>query len=313
MKLGAAMKHCLSLSDYSRDEVQHLVRLALAIKAAPAKYARALHGRWLLMLFQKTSTRTRLSFEIGMGRMGGRVVNMDWNTSNFAISPLEYEARYVSTHMDVIMARLKRHEDTRTLAGHSQVPVINGCDDRFHPCQALADLVTVQETAGTFEGQTLAYVGIHNNVANSLVLAGSRVGLKIILVTPEVNPSAHDEALLARLESEGAIERTLDLRDAAARSNFVYTDTWVDMEFFNDPAYAQEKARRIEMMQPYQLNARNLGDSQAYILHDMPIHPGYEIDAALVDSPRSIIYQQAENRLYAQQALMLYLLGEAPL
>jgi ornithine carbamoyltransferase len=215
--------------------------------------------------------------------------------------------------MDVIMARLKRHEDTRTLAGHSQVPVINGCDDRFHPCQALADLVTVQETAGTFEGQTLAYVGIHNNVANSLVLAGSRVGLKIILVTPEVNPSAHDEALLARLESEGAIERTLDLRDAAARSNFVYTDTWVDMEFFNDPAYAQEKARRIEMMQPYQLNARNLGDSQAYILHDMPIHPGYEIDAALVDSPRSIIYQQAENRLYAQQALMLYLLGEAPL
>lgn len=307
------MKHCLSLSDYSREEVQHVVRLALDIKREPAAYARALHGRWLLMLFQKTSTRTRLSFEIGMGRMGGHVVNMDWNTSNFAISPLEYEARYVSTHMDVVMARLKRHEDTRTLAGHSQVPVINGCDDRFHPCQALADLVTVHETAGTCEGQTLAYVGIHNNVANSLVLAGSRVGLKIILVTPEVNPSAHDEAMLARLEREGAIERTLDLRDAAARSQFVYTDTWVDMEFFNDPAYAEEKARRIRMMQPYQLNASNLGDSQAYILHDMPIHPGFEIDAALVDSPRSIIYRQAENRLYAQQALMLYLLGEAPL
>lgn len=307
------MKHCLSLSDYSREEVQHVVRLALDIKREPAKYAQALHGRWLLMLFQKTSTRTRLSFEIGMGRMGGHVVNMDWNTSNFAISPLEYEARYVSTHMDVIMARLKRHEDTRTLAGHSRVPVINGCDDRFHPCQALADLVTVHETAGTFEGQTLAYVGIHNNVANSLVLAGSRVGLKIILVTPEVNPSAHDEAMLARLEGEGAIERSLDLREVAARSQFVYTDTWVDMEFFNDPAYAEEKARRIEMMQPYQLNAGNLGGSQAYILHDMPIHPGYEIDAALVDSPRSIIYQQAENRLYAQQALMLYLLGEVPL
>ena len=303
------MKHCITLDDFSGEELLHIVQLALRLKREPRSFDGILNGRWLLMLFQKTSTRTRMSFEIGMGRLGGRSLMMDWDSSNFSISPIEYEARYASTHTDLIMARLKRHTDTRRLADNSQVPVINGCDDRYHPCQGLADLLTVYEQAGTFAGQTLAYVGVHNNVANSLACGLSKVGARLILVTPESHPAAEDPELMERALSTGLVERTLNLREAVERAGFVYTDTWVDMEHFSDPAYREEKERRIGLMLPYQLNGENLAGSDAFIMHDMPIHPGYEIAEDMVDSPRSIIFRQAENRLFAQQALMLYLLG----
>ncbi|MDH4224551.1 MAG: ornithine carbamoyltransferase [Deltaproteobacteria bacterium] len=302
------MKHCLSLQDFSADEVTHLVRLALKIKKNPQQYNQLLRGRWLLMLFQKSSTRTRLSFEMGIKQLGGNSVVMDWDASNFAISPIRYEARYVSQHAHLIMARLKTHTDLLKLAEYSRVPVINGCDDTFHPCQALADLTTVFETAGTFQHQTLCYVGIHNNVANSLALGCARAGVHLILVTPEANKPAHKTEMLDKLEADGHLSRTLDVKQAIAKAGFVYTDTWVDMEFFKDPAYQDEKERRLKTMLPYQLNRENMGDSDAYILHDMPIHPGYEITEDLVESPRSLIYRQAENRLYAQQALALHLL-----
>lgn len=303
------MKHLLSLEDLSSEEVQHIVQLALELKKNPQRFEGLLHGRWLLMLFQKSSTRTRISFEMGIRQLGGNAMVMDWDKSNFAISPIKFEAHYVSRHMDLVMARLKHHRDSHALAEFSSVPVINGCDDKFHPCQALADLLTVFETAGTFEGQTLTYVGIHNNVANSLVIACNHVGMNLILVTPETNPAAADPDLMKRMRAGGKIEISDDLQDAVARSNFVYTDTWVDMEFFDDDSFKAEKERRIEKMLPYQLNAETLKGSEAYILHDMPIHPGYEISEELVDSARSRIYEQAENRLYAQQALMLHLLG----
>ena len=304
------LKHCISLRTFSAEEVQGLIRRAAEIKRGPERFVEALRGRWLLMLFQKTSTRTRLSFEMGIARLGGRSIVLDWDTTNFAISPIAYEARYVSQHAHLIMARLKQHGDLLELARHSRVPVINGCDDRFHPCQALADLLTIYEAAGELAGQTLTYVGIHNNVANSLAYACAKTGMHLILVTPEVNPPAYDEAMLAELERTGAVERTLDLKEAARRSQFVYTDTWVDMEFFQDPAYGAEKQRRIERLKPFQLSRANLGGAQPYIMHDMPIHPGYEIHEELIDDPRSLIFRQAENRLFAQQALMLHLLGQ---
>ncbi len=303
------MKHLLSLEDIGPDELQHIVRLALELKKSPQRFQGLLNGRWLLMLFQKSSTRTRLSFEMGIKILGGDAVVMDWDKSNFAISPIRYESAYVSRHMDLVMARLKHHKDTHALAEFSGVPVINGCDDKFHPCQALADLLTVYETAGGFEGQTLTYVGIHNNVANSLMIACSRVGLNLILVTPETNPAASDPELMKRVARGGKIVQATDLKEAIQQSDFVYTDTWVDMEFFDDDDFQAEKERRIAALLPYQLNKENLAGSQAYILHDMPIHPGYEISEELVDSPRSRIYEQAENRLFAQQALMLHLLG----
>jgi len=303
------MKHCVSLEAFSAREVEQLVQTALRIKRDPARFEQALRGRWLLMLFQKTSTRTRLSFEMGIGKLGGHAVVMDWEGSNFAISPLRYEAHYVGRQVDLIMARLKSHENTLELARHATAPVINGCDDRFHPCQALADLLTVYEQAGTFAGQTLSFVGIHNNVANSLALACARVGLHLILVTPEVNEAAYDAAMMRELEAAGTVERSDSLQEAARRSQFVYTDTWVDMEFFTDDSFRDEKERRVALMTPYQLNAENLAGSDAYIMHDMPVHPGYEVSAEILDEPRTLMYRQAENRMYVQQALMMHLLG----
>jgi len=304
-----AVKHCISLVEFGKDELRRLIQTALKLKRAPERYTELMRGRWLLMLFQKTSTRTRLSFELGIGKLGGRAVWMDWQTSNFSISPIEYEARYASTQVDLIMARLKRHEDLLTLARHSSVPVINGCDDRYHPCQALADILTVYEASGGFDRATVTYVGIHNNVTNALAQACHLAGVHLILVTPEVNPAAEDAPLMERLTAAGTVERTLNLNGAARRSQFVYTDTWVDMEYFADPAYQEEKDRRVKLLTPYQLNRKTLAGSDPFILHDMPIHPGYEIDAESVNSPRSLIYQQAANRTYVQQALMLHLLG----
>ncbi len=241
--------------------------------------------------------------------MGGYTVVMDWQASNWAVSPIKYEARYVSRNIDLIMARLKRHDDLAELAAHAAVPVINGCCDRYHPCQALADMMTIYEVSGRFEGLTLTYVGIHNNVANSLAAACKTLGVRLLLVTPIVNEPSWDESLMNAALQSGFVERRDSLEEALAESDYAYTDTWIDMEYYHDPSYAEEKQRRLEAMLPYQLSVKSLQGRKPYIMHDMPIHPGYEIEEALIEADHSIIYQQAENRMYAQQALMLHLLG----
>jgi len=304
-----AVKDVLSLHHMPAEEIAAVLDLALDVKRNPERYENALRGRTLLMLFQKTSTRTRLSFELGIQQLGGRAVVMDWDKSNFAISHIRYEARYVSRHVDLIMARLLHHRDLVQLAEAADVPVINGCCDRYHPTQALADLLTIREQVGDGPA-TVAYIGIHNNVANCLTAGVTKMGYNMILITPEVNKAARDEELLRAAMATGRLEITTDPK-AVRRADFVYTDTWVDMEFFNNPAYADEKARRMARMLPYQVNADLLGDSRPYIMHDMPIHPGMEIAEELIESERSIIYDQAENRLHAEKALMLRLLGAA--
>ncbi len=300
------MKDLLTLRHFSGDEIHAIIRAAVHIKSHPEEYADRLRGKNLLMLFQKTSTRTRLSFEIGIQELGGRSIFMDWNTSNFAISPIRYEAMYVARHIDLIMARLVRHSDVVALADAIDIPVINGCTERYHPTQALADLLTIYEREGTFDGVTLAYIGIHNNVANSLVAAGTKVGVKVILVTPEVNQASWDITLMEEAERTGLLEVTRD-PEALRKADYVYTDTWVDMEHFDDPAYADEKERRLRVMLPYQLRGELLGENDPYIMHDMPIHPGLEIAKELIESPRSVIFDQAENRLHAQKSMMLHL------
>lgn len=191
------------------------------------------------------------------------------------------------------MARLKKHADLIELAAYSEVPVINGCCDKYHPCQALADLMTIYEVAGTFAGVTLTYVGIHNNVANSLIIGCMALGIKLLLVTPIINKPSWDEELMQTALQSGYVEVVSNLSEAASRSDFVYTDTWVDMEFFHESHYQDEKNRRIEQMLPFQLNRENLGGYSLFIMHDMPIHPGFEIEEELIESERSIIYQQA--------------------
>lgn len=300
----------LSLKELDKDTLQSIILTGIEIKKNPKLYANACDRKGLLMLFQKTSTRTNLSFQSGIQQMGGYAVTLDWNQSNFSISPIQYEARYVSRNCDAVMARLKKHEDLLELAQYAEVPVINGCCDRYHPCQALADLMTIYEVAGTFSDITVTYVGIHNNVANSLVIGCLTLGIKLLLVTPIINEPSWDEQLMQDAYRSGYVERISQLSDAIARSDFVYTDTWVDMEFIQARQYGDEKKRRVEMMMPYQINRDNLQGYSPYIMHDMPIHPGYEIEEELIESAISIIYQQAENRMHVQKALLMHLLQE---
>ncbi|MDF2669657.1 MAG: ornithine carbamoyltransferase [Paenibacillus sp.] len=303
------MNHFLSLKEFDYDTLLDIIRKAVDIKQAPQSYYEACHRKGLLMLFQKTSTRTNLSFQAGINQMGGYAVTMDWDSSNFSLSPIQYEVRYASRNSDLIMARLKKHSDLLELAKYSNVPVINGCCEKYHPCQALADLMTIYEVSGSFESVTLTYVGIHNNVANSLVAGCMTLGIKLHLVTPIINEPSWDEELMQEAYKSGFIVNTTELYDAAAVSDYVYTDTWVDMEFYQDPRYQEEQKRRIQQMMPFQVNRQNLQGYNPYILHDMPIHPGFEIEEALVESEKSIIYQQAENRMHVQKALMLHLLS----
>ncbi|MFD0677603.1 MULTISPECIES: ornithine carbamoyltransferase [unclassified Paenibacillus] len=304
------MNHLLSLKELDKAALYSIIQKGIEIKQSPHDFYQACERKGLLMLFQKTSTRTNLSFQSGINQLGGYAVTMDWETSNFSISPIQYEARYASRNCDVIMARLKKHSDLLQLAQYSQVPVINGCCDKYHPCQALADLMTIYEIRGTFSGITLTYVGIHNNVVNSLVAGCVTLGIKLLLVTSIINEASWDEELMQEAYSSGCIENAASLSEAVARTDFIYTDTWVDMEFYHDAHYENEKNRRLETMLPFQVNRRNLQGYSPYIMHDMPVHPGFEIEEELIESDKSIIYQQAENRMHVQKSLLLHLLGQ---
>jgi ornithine carbamoyltransferase len=206
------------------------------------------------------------------------------------------------------MARLLYNADLRKMAATSRVPVVNGCDDMYHPSQALADLITIKEKQGKLAGAKLVYIGVHNNVTNSLIEACTKTGVKLTTVTPLSNEAARDEELLAEAKQAGLWESSLDVKAAVADADFVYTDTWIDMEFFTDPKFATEKEKRIKLMMPYQINANLLKDSDAYVMHDMPIHRGYEISSDVITSPKSVIYEQAENRLYSAKAIFLTLM-----
>ena len=208
------------------------------------------------------------------------------------------------------MARLLRHGDLRAMAEASLVPVINGCDEKYHPCQAIADLMTVKEKMGKLKGVKLVYIGVHNNVCNSLIVGCTKTGVEITTVTPMKNEASMDKELLEAAEKTGLYSSTLDVKKAVKDADFVYTDTWVDMEFFLDPKFKEEKERRIKLLMPYQINKQLLKGNDAYIMHNMPIHRGYEISEDVIESPKSIIYRQSENRLHTAKAILLKLLGK---
>ncbi|UKS25432.1 ornithine carbamoyltransferase [Paenibacillus sp. HWE-109] len=300
------LPHLLTLQELNKETLLSIIQKGIEIKRNPRAFHHAFERKGMLMLFQKTSTRTNLSFQAGIQQMGGYAVTMDWNASNFSLSPIQYEVRYASRNCDVIMARLKRHKDLLELAAYSQVAVINGCCEKYHPCQALADLMTIYEVSGTFEGVTLTYVGIHNNVANSLIAGCMTLGIQLLLVTPIVNEASWDEELMQKAYKSGVVEKVEQMADAVKRSDFIYTDTWVDMEFFHDDNYQEEKNRRLATMLPFQINQQNLRGYSPYIMHDMPVHPGFEIEEGLIESEKSIIYQQAENRMHVQKSLVLH-------
>ena len=306
-----SVPHLINFKDWSGKELRAVLDLAVKVKQNQPKYWNALDHLTLGMIFQKTSTRTRVSFEVAMTQLGGHAIFLDWRSTNLVLAELKDEIRYLDRNVDAIMARVLTFEQVQEMAQYSRVPVINGCDNRYHPTQALADFQTILEHKGHLEGINLLYVGIHNNVANSLVEGGTKLGMKITTVTPESNPASLDQALLDDASKTGLYEQTLDLKTAVTKADVVYTDTWVDMEFFEDPKFAEEKKRRIEKMLPYQLNEDLLKGTKALIMHDMPIHPGYEITRWAIEHPNAIIFDQAENRLHAEKAALLTLLGKA--
>jgi len=301
--------HLLNFKELPNQEIAQLVDTAITIKNYPQKYAKNLEGKTTALVFQKTSTRTRVSFEVAMTQLGGHGLFLDWRTTNFTMADFSDEIGYLSRNVDCIMARLLYNSDLNKIANASRVPVINGCDEKYHPSQAIADLITIKEKKGALSGIKLVYVGVHNNVTNSLIEACTKTGVKITTVCPIFNEASKDEELLKEAEKTGLWESTLDLKKAVLDADFVYTDTWVDMEFFTDPKYVKEKEKRIKLMMPYQINAELLKGSNAYVMHDMPIHRGYEITADVIENTKSVIYEQAENRLYSAKAILLKLIG----
>lgn len=299
----------VSLKNWSTEDIIAVVEGSIAIKNSPKEYANATNQRSLAMLFQKTSTRTRCAGEVGMTQLGGHAVFLDWRATNFALADLGDEIRVLSAYSDVILARFLKHADVVKAAEGATVPLINGCCDRYHPTQALGDLMTIQEKLGHIEGVKLTYVGVHNNVCNSLIIAGLKTGMEVTVVAPEMNPAAVDEELYEAARKAGTYRASDKLHQAIANSDVVYTDTWVDMEFFTDPAFEAEKERRIKTLSPYQLNAELLAGQDVLVMHCLPAHRGYEISGEIVEDPRSIMFDQSENRLHSMKGLILKLLG----
>jgi ornithine carbamoyltransferase len=254
-----------------------------------------------------------LSFAAGITELGGDYLLQKWDDSNFSIGEIEDEVRYVATTAHACMARLKNNKDIVRLAKSSPIPIINGCCDKYHPCQAMADMLTIFELFGKYQVK-MCYIGIRNNVFNSLVSTFTRLGGVLYAITPLVNEPSRDEGLLADARQAHKlveVEHNADQMVSVLKDmDVVYVDTWVDMEFFDDPSYQSEKQHRISTMMPFQLNEKVLANTKAVVMHDMPMHSGYEITRGVIEAHISTILQQAANRKFVQNAILLTLLED---
>ncbi|MCK6479672.1 MAG: ornithine carbamoyltransferase [Planctomycetaceae bacterium] len=308
------MMHLLSLSDWTREQVEDAVRLAALLKAGPAGYASALRGRILLMMFEKPSLRTRLSFEAAMLQTGGHAIHYDVGGSPLGKGKetLADTARTASRFVGAIMARLYRQSDLVEIARHATVPVINGLTDVEHPCQALGDLLTLRERRGHLAGLKVAFLGDgNNNVTHSLMDACSKTGVNFALACPESReylplPEVAERTRRAAAASGARMEVVHDPVEAAAGADAIYTDTWVSYHHGAD-----QKAERTRMLEPFRVTAGVMARAKpdAVFLHCLPAERGAEVAAEVIDGPRSIVFDQAENRLHAQKAVLLRLLN----
>ncbi len=299
----------VNFKEISGQQIKDLVDMGIKIKKNPEKYMNSLSGKSLGLIFKKTSTRTRVSFEVAMTQLGGHALFIDWRTTNFTLADIYDESQYLSRNVNCIMARVLKNSDLQKMVLASQVPVINGCDEKYHPSQVIADLITIKEKKGKLKGLKIVFVGIHNNVCNSLIEGCTKTGVKLTTVTPIINKSAQDQELMDTAKKTGLWECSLNVHEAIVDADFIYTDTWIDIEFFSDSTFNKEKENRVKIMKDYQINAKLLRKNGAYIMHDMPIHRGYEISEDLIEHPQSIIYDQSENRLYSAKSILVKLIG----
>ena len=295
----------LGTADLNSSEISDILKLARQLKS---KEIELKSNKVLGLLFYKASTRTRVSFTVAMYKLGGQVIDLNPSVTQVGRGePIEDTARVLDRYLDILAIRTFAQTDLETVANYAQIPVINALTDLEHPCQILADLMTVQECFGSLEGKTLTYLGDGNNMAHSLLLGGALTGLNVRIAAPkgyEPLPEIVQQAkTIAGDRSEIIV--TQDAIAATEGAQVVYTDVWASMGQEN------EADSRIPVFQPYQVNSELLkhADSEAIILHCLPAHRGEEITAEAIESDRSRIWDQAENRMHAQQALMASLLG----
>lgn len=310
------MKNMLNFKNFSAEELMDILKLAQDMKKNPEKYSEALKGKKLYTLFEKTSTRTFLSFTTGITELGGTYFNQLWKDSNFVLGEPVSEIKYVCRNVDIIMARLVKNETVELFGKNATVPFINGCDNSYHPCQILADALTIIEHFGSLNVKLL-YIGAKNNVFNSLVEFFSKMKQGTIYgLTPLVNDTVCGEEFFEEAKASGhyvELDPTMSIEEAkkyVKEMDILYTDTWVDMEFFNNPEFAKQKAETMQKMMPYQINDDFIGDSKAVVFHDMPMHEGFEISQSVIDKNLNYILDQAENRRHAEKAVMVTLLKD---
>ena len=304
-------KDLLSLADLSSDELWHLLNVAQELKEEwqAGGNQPILTGKTLGMIFQKPSLRTRVSFEMAMRHLGGQAMYLSPDEIQLGKrESVPDVARVLSRYVDCIMARVFAHKDLQTLAAYARVPVINGLSDYSHPCQGLADLLTILEKKGVLRGLKLAWVGDGNNVLTSLLFGASKVGMDVSVATPrgyEPRAEVAEAAFHIARESGNEIEIGYDPRAAVQGADVIYTDTWTSM------GQEAESAQRRKVFPPYQVNAALLAqaDEEAIVMHCLPAHRGEEITDEVADGPHSAIFDQAENRMHAQKAVLAVLLA----
>jgi ornithine carbamoyltransferase len=294
--IGLSGRDFLDITDFDADDLRRVLALAHLIKAGDWR-ERPLAGRHIAMLFQRPSHRTRVSFEVGIARLGGATTTLGEHDVQLGVrETVRDAARVLDEYVDGIVARLRTHADLLELAQAARKPVINALTDRSHPCQVLADLMTLEEVRGPLEGQHVVYVGDGNNIATSLIEASMRLGFKLTVITPAgYEPAAEDGDRVVRTD------RLDGLSDATA----IYTDVWASMG-----REEERDARRIAFA-GYQVDESLMTKApRAVFMHCLPAHRGEEVTDEVIDGPRSVVFQQAGNRLYAQMALMAELFGD---
>jgi ornithine carbamoyltransferase len=301
----------LSVDDLSPKELGELLDLAADVKARPQAYAGRLAGRSIGLIFEKPSTRTRVSFEVGVVQLGAHPVVLSSSELQLGRGEtIEDTGRVLSRYLDAIVLRTFEQERLEVLAGAADVPVVNSLSDFEHPCQALADLLTMRERLGALRGRTLTYLGDGNNVAHSLLLGGAKEGMRVRVATPagfEPIPQVVQRATEIAAETGGAVEVTNDPAGAARGADVLYTDVWASM------GREAEADERLLVFTPYQVTQGSVDAAadDAVVMHCLPAHRGQEIAAEVMDGPHSAVWDQAENRLHTQKALLLRLFDVA--
>jgi len=306
---GLIGRDFLEIADFSGDELRDILDKAAALKLAVREGIphTLLAGRTMAMIFEKPSLRTRATFETGMSQLGGHAVDLAHEHLQMGVrESIADVGRNLARWVDVIMARVYSHDTLTQLAEAAEIPIINGLSDRSHPCQVLADLLTIREHKGALKGLKLVYVGDGFNVANSLLAAAPRLGMSLTLACPEgydPGPAAIAAARTAG-DATSTIEIVRDPRTAVAGADAVYTDSWISM------GLEDETEARLQAFDGYRVDAElmALADPKAVFMHCLPAHRGQEVSDEVMDGPQSVVFDQAENRLHAQKALLVQLI-----